>query len=251
MIPGQEYGNAKLDDDEDQPDVKGDKFSEVFISVGKFHLILVWLLTATLCVTYNQMFAPLFFPTLSNSENFNWKGSEFTIKQSILQSLFFLGLFLACFTFRLFSKFSQRKFYGCCHISVIILALISIIPSEICLFVARFGIGYISGLIMTLASNLIYQFCPPTFRAYGNIWFTIGYAIGQLLVTFWGYADDKKSVWKYAMVFQILPSLITIILTFTYFKKWESPLQLLQANKRNEAEDLMSTYLKEEYVIFT
>ena len=104
---------------------------------------------------------------------------------------------------------------------------------------------------MTLGSTLIYQFSPPSYRGTGSTLFCVGFGMGAIIANVWGLADNKENLWKYAALFQIIPCLIMCVLSFTYFKDYESPVQLLQNGKRDLAVNFMKHYIKQDFMIYT
>jgi hypothetical protein len=96
-----------------------------------YYFTMIWLSSSHFVVAYNQLLFATFLNTIANEHNYKWKGTKFTMNQAFVQSFYFLGLCLACFTFQFYSKFSQVKLYGVFQGLVIIFSIVSILPHEI------------------------------------------------------------------------------------------------------------------------
>ena len=234
-------------------EIKKSELAGCLLNPVRFWGIVFWISINQFSWGFNQAFIGSFIITLANKKNFDWESgsAEYSQNVSLLSSLFFLGTAGSNITLNLFLKYNQKNFLAGCELMVILLTGVLLIKNDISFITGRLIIGYVNGLQNPTGQSLLFQLTPPSLRQRSLTFYSMCLPTGILTVMIWGYLDNEGIYWwRLTLLFQIIPSLVYIILAFTYFRDIDMPTNMIKNGKNDELRLLMSSYMKESYVIF-
>ena len=217
-----------------------------------FYLVIAWQSQSETIVIYNKYFFGMFVITLCNEKNQDLEiySKEFYYGIGLIVGVYYFGSAQANLSRGLFKDFNKKNQLCYLHILNFINVFQIFVDDKIIFLVSRFILGYYCELINCITSEFIYQITPKIYRKKSFDVQRIFCAIGVLVLIIVACIDKGDNLtWRIYSCFQLIPALIFVILSFTKFKRFRYPVDLLQENDEIQFENMLLDYIDYQEIL--